>query len=112
MVSGSCHAQSPHHKRKKLKAEPQSITMSKRKGLFFNSTFLLAEMAINYFGNIDYCKFKAGTDIEKLTQMIGWCSEGIWNEGVQQHLSMSEMYEQSLGIHDFYKKAVYKDEYL
>lgn len=71
-----------------------------------------AEMTVDFFGNIDYRKFKAGTDIAKLTQMINWCSEGIWNEGVQQHLSMSEIYEQSLEIYDFYKKAVYKNEYL
>ncbi|KNZ40657.1 TetR/AcrR family transcriptional regulator [Acetobacterium bakii] len=29
-----------------------------------------------------------------------------------QHLSMSAMYEQLLRIYDFYKRAVYKDEYL
>ncbi|MBW9144955.1 TetR/AcrR family transcriptional regulator [Clostridium sp. CM028] len=64
------------------------------------------------FEKIDLNKFKDGTDIEKLNKMIGWCSEGIWNEGVKNHSSMSEMYEQALDIYDFYKNAVYKEEYL
>jgi len=71
-----------------------------------------AEMAVNIFGNIDYSKFKEGTDIEKLTQMICWCSEGIWNDGRHNHLNVNDMYEQLLEVYDFYKKSVYKDEYL
>ncbi len=64
------------------------------------------------FGKIDLSKFNYGTDVEKLTKMISWCSEGIWNEGIKNHLSMSEMYEQSLEMYDFYKRAVYKEQYL
>jgi len=64
------------------------------------------------FEKIDLSKFKDGTDVKKLTKMISWCSEGIWNEGIKNHLSMSEMYEQAVEMYDFYKKAVYKEEYL
>jgi len=44
--------------------------------------------------------------------MIYWCSEGIWNEGMHNHSSVGEMYEQLLEVYDFYKSSVYKDEYL
>jgi len=71
-----------------------------------------AEMVINIFENIDYSKFKDGTDIEKVTKMICWCSEGIWKEGIHNHLNVSEMYEQLLEVYDFYKRSVYKEEYL
>ncbi|MBZ9689632.1 TetR/AcrR family transcriptional regulator [Clostridium estertheticum] len=64
------------------------------------------------FEKIDLSKFKDGTDIEKLNKMISWCSEGIWNEGVKNHSSVSEMFEQALEIYDFYKNAVYKEEFL
>ncbi|MGH4122763.1 MAG: TetR/AcrR family transcriptional regulator [Clostridium sp.] len=64
------------------------------------------------FEKIDLSKFKDGTDIEKLNKMISWCSEGIWNDGVKNHSSMSEMYEQALEIYNFYKNAVYKEEFL
>lgn len=64
------------------------------------------------FGKVDLSKFKDNTDVEKLTKMISWCSEGIWNEGIKNHLSMSEMYNQSLEMYDFYKRAVYKEQHL
>ena len=64
------------------------------------------------FEKVDYSKFKEGTDIQKLTKMIYWCSEAICNEGINNHLSVSEMYEQVIDIYDFYKNAVYNKEYL
>ncbi len=73
---------------------------------------LETKMYNQVFGKIDLSKFNYGTDVEKLTKMISWCSEGIWNEGIKNHLSMSEMYEQSLEMYDFYKRAVYKEQYL
>lgn len=71
-----------------------------------------SEMYMQIYGKIDYSKFIDGTDIEKLTKMISWCSEGIWNEGMNNHSSVDEMYEQLLEVYDFYKRSVYKDEYL
>lgn len=71
-----------------------------------------SKMFRQIFHKIDYIKFKDGTDIEKLNKMIYWCSGAIWNEGVNNQLSISEIYEQALDIYDFYKKAVYKEEYL
>lgn len=71
-----------------------------------------AEMYAQIYGKIDYSKFIDGTDIEKLTKMICWCSEGIWNEGMNNNSSVGEMYEQLLEVYDFYKSSVYKDKYL
>lgn len=67
-----------------------------------------SKMYNQIFEKVDYSKFKKGTDIEKVTKMIYWCSEGIWNEGINNHLSVSEMYERVLEIYDFYKSVVYK----
>lgn len=63
------------------------------------------------FGKIDLSKFKDGTDVENLTKMITWCSEGIWNDGIKNRLSMSDMYKQTLQMYDFFKQAVYKEEH-
>lgn len=70
------------------------------------------EMYNQMFENIDLSKFKDGVDIEKLNKMIGWCLEGIWNEGVKNDSSMDEMYEQAIDIYEFYKNAVYKEIFL
>ncbi|MBW9153439.1 TetR/AcrR family transcriptional regulator [Clostridium estertheticum] len=64
------------------------------------------------FEKIDLSKFKDGMNIEKLNKMIAWCLEGIWNDGVKNHLSMDEMYEQAINTYEFYKTAVYKEEFL
>jgi TetR/AcrR family transcriptional regulator len=71
-----------------------------------------SKMYKQIFGKVDLSKFKDGIDIEKLTKMISWCSEGIWNEGIKNNSSMSQMYEQSLEVYGFYKNAVYKEEFL
>lgn len=70
----------------------------------------------NYLGyfykDVDYSKFKEGTDIQNLFKMIGWCSDGIWNEGSNNQYSVDEMYQQAFNLMDFFKQAVYKQEYL
>ncbi|WP_105617809.1 hypothetical protein [Vallitalea okinawensis] len=69
----------------------------------------------NYLGqifeNVDYSKFKEGTDIDDLFKMIEWCGDGIWNEGINSNHSVDRMYQQAIKMIDFFKQAVYKQEY-
>jgi TetR/AcrR family transcriptional regulator len=64
------------------------------------------------YSGVDYSKFKENTDFENLNKMISWCSEGIWNEGVKNQNSVELMHQKALDLIDFFRKAVYKEEYL
>lgn len=45
--------------------------------------------------------------------MIDWCSEGIWKEGLASNQSVDNMHEETIKkMLDFYKKTVYKEDYL
>lgn len=64
------------------------------------------------YNDVDYNKFTEGIDIKNLSKMINWCSEGIWKEGLNNHSSVDNMYQETIKMLDFYKKAVYKQVYL
>lgn len=64
------------------------------------------------YQNVDYNKFKEGTDISSLFKMIDWCSDGIWKEGLINHSSVDFMCQQAIQMIGFFKQAVYKEEYL
>lgn len=97
----------------KLEKEKQNRIINAGMNIFSLSDYKHASTDdIASTAKVDLSKFKDGIDIEKLTKMISWCSEGIWNEGIKNNSSMSEMYEQSLEVYSFYKSAVYKGEFL
>lgn len=65
-----------------------------------------------FYGNIDYSKFKEGIDLQNLNKMITWCAEGIWKEGLKNQESIESMNQQTEGVLDFFRNAVYKEENL
>lgn len=64
------------------------------------------------YANVDYTRFKDSTNIGALTRMIAWCTEGIWNEWRKNQRPIEEMYREAVETLDFFKAAVYREEYL
>lgn len=64
------------------------------------------------YDDIDYEKFKEGVDVTYLFKLIDWCSIGIWKDGLALHQSVDKMHEETIKMLDFYKHAVYKQDYL
>lgn len=44
--------------------------------------------------------------------MLEWCSEGIWKEGLNNRSSVDFMCQQAIQMIGFFKRAVYKEEFL
>ena len=64
------------------------------------------------YNSLNYSKFKEEIDFENLNKMINWCVEGIWNEGMSNSYSIENMYNQAMSMINFFKNAVYKEEFL
>lgn len=71
-----------------------------------------ADMMARLLKNMDRYKFKEGTDITTLIKRINWCGEGLRQEGLALAKSYEDMVAEGLDLIDFFKKAVYLEEYL
>lgn len=66
-----------------------------------------------YFKNIDFSKFREGTDVETLLHMLTWMTEGYLHE--KQRLGgrfeLEEMMDDFKKWSDMFRKIAYKEEY-
>lgn len=67
-----------------------------------------------FFSCIDRNKFKEGVDILELYKMLSWMSEGYLFEKIslQQPIHINDMMEEFYHWEDFFKRHVYKEDYL
>lgn len=67
-----------------------------------------------YFGNIDFSKFKADADPERILRMLVWLMDGYLHERQMQgkDLCLEEIERELERWMEMFKKLAYKEEYL
>lgn len=71
------------------------------------------EAYAKYFSKIDFNKFKEGTDIQKVVQMLTWMAEGYLHEKqrAKEPIKIEDMMKEYDIWTDMFRRLIYKEEY-